>query len=127
MAPDAEFRFIAHLPEWRLTFSIPNGDGGLPSVHPEAGNAVWGAVFSIADGELDAVNDREAGEGRAPLTAHAMDREGRRHEVVVHVGESPNGEFQPEPSCLEQMVAGGRHWQLPAGWVANLEEHLDGF
>jgi hypothetical protein len=127
VAPEAEFRFIAHLPEWRLTFSIPNGDGGLPSVHPEAGNAVWGAVFSIGDLDLAAVNDLEAGEGRGPRTAHAMDREGRRHEVVVHVCESWNGEFQPERSYLELMVSGGRHWHLPAGWVANLEEHLDGF
>ena len=127
VAPEAEFRFIAHLPEWRLTFPIPNGDGGLPSVHPEAGNAFWGAVFSSADNELAAVNDREAGEGRGPRTAHAMDREGRRLEVVVHVCESENGEFRPERSSLELMVSGGRHWHLPAGWVANLEEHLDGF
>jgi cation transport regulator ChaC len=126
VAPEAEFRFIAHLPEWRLTFPIPNGDGGLPSVHPEAGNAVWGAVFSIGSRELAAVNDREADEGRTPRTAHAMDREGRRHEVVVHVSESENGEYMPEPSYLGLMVAGGRHWNLPAGWVANLEEYLDG-
>ncbi len=97
----------------------------MPSVHPEAGNAVWGAVFSIGDRDLTAVNSREADEGRAPRTTHAMDREGRRHQVVIHVCESENGEYRPEPSYLSLMVAGGRHWHLPAGWVANLEERLD--
>jgi hypothetical protein len=40
VAPGAQFQFIAHLPEWRLTFPIPNGDGSLPSVRPESGNTV---------------------------------------------------------------------------------------
>jgi hypothetical protein len=45
---------------------------------------------------------------------------------VVHVAASePNGEFVPEKKTLEAMVTGGRHWKLPAGWVANLEEHLE--
>ena len=126
VAPGADFRFIAHLPEWRLHFPIPNGDGGLPSVRPESGNTVWGAVFSIGSGDLDSLNDHQEIEGRDPCIAQAMDREGHRHEVVVHVCTSENGEFRPEPSCLEQMVIGGRHWKLPAGWVASLEEHLEG-
>ena len=127
MAPGAEFEFIAHLPEWRLHFPIPNGDGGLPSVRPEPGNTVWGAIFSVSKSDLAALDDNEAAKGRRAITAKAMDREGRRHEVVVHVSAGePNGEHTPERTVLEAMVAGGRHWKLPAGWVASLEEHLDG-
>jgi len=54
-----------------------------------------------------------------------MDREGRRHRVLVHVCESGNGELPPERGHLRLMVSGGRHWRLPAGWVASLEEHLE--
>ena len=125
IAPGATFAFIAHLPEWKLEYTIANGDGGLPSVRPEAGNTVWGAVFRVPDGELSRIDEREAGEGRVPAPTQAMDREGRRHEVVTHV--SRNGhhdELIPEPSHVRSMVAGGRHWNLPAGWVASLEEHL---
>ena len=125
VAPGAEFRFIAHLPEWRLHFPIPNGDGGLPSVRPESGNTVWGAVFAIGNGDLNSLNDHQETEGRAPRTAQAMDREGHRHEVVVHVCTSENGEFRPERGYLQRMVVGSRHWKLPAGWVASLEEHLE--
>jgi hypothetical protein len=125
VAPSAEFKFIAHLPEWRLHFPIPNGDGGLPSVRPESGNTVWGAVFEVTSSDLEALHAREADEGRVPRETQAMDREGRRHRVFVHVCDSPNGEMSPARSYLELMVSGGRHWHLPAGWVASLEEHLE--
>ena len=124
VAPGARFCFIAHLPEWRLHFPIPNGDGGLPSVRPQSGNTVWGAVFAMEEPELKALNARQAKEGRVAKTAQAMDREGHRHQVVVHVCESANGELHPDPFCLRAMVAGSRHWHLPAGWTASLEEHL---
>ena len=127
IAPGAEFRFIAHLPEWRLMWTIPNRDGGLPSVRPEPGNTVWGAVFSVPDDEATAIHTREKEEGRNPTKAQAMDREGRRHHVVVHVNAgTDNGEYAPERGYLESMVAGSRHWKLPAGWVANLAERLEG-
>ncbi|MCB2223640.1 MAG: gamma-glutamylcyclotransferase [Actinobacteria bacterium] len=127
VAPGAEFQFIAHLPEWRLTFPIPNGDGSLPSVHPESGNTVWGAVFSLPSSDLDGLNQAHEQEGRVPTTTQAMDREGRRHDVLVHVaGNGAAAEGRPEQGYLARMVGGGRHWRLPAGWIASLEEHLEG-
>ena len=126
IAPGAKFQFIAHLPEWKMEYPIPNGAGGLPSVRPLPGNTVWGAVFSIKAADLAALDEVEATEGRTPETAQAMDREGHRHDVVTHVSSSGHGEDHvPEPSYVRQMVDGGRHWKLPAGWVAALEEHLE--
>jgi hypothetical protein len=125
VAPRAQFRFIAHLPEWRLHFPIHNGDGGLPSVQPQSGNTVWGVVFSVEQDDLEAIHVLEAGEGRVPQTAQAMDREGHRHHVVVHVSPTPNGEYRPAQPHVRAMVNGSRHWKLPAGWVASLEEHID--
>lgn len=125
IAPGAAFQFIAHLPEWRMEYPIPNGAGGLPSVRPLAGNTVWGAVFSLKAADLAAIDQVEAGEGRVREAAQAMDREGRRHHVVTHVSSSAHGEdLVPERSYIRLMVEGGRHWKLPAGWVAALEEHL---
>jgi gamma-glutamylcyclotransferase len=125
VSPDADFEFIAHLPEWKMEFTIANGKGGIPSVRPLPGNTVWGAVFSIPDGDLDAIDAREADEGRTRVETQAMDREGRRHDVVTHVSANGDGpELDPEPTYLGAMVRGGRHWNLPAGWVMALEEHL---
>jgi gamma-glutamylcyclotransferase len=125
IAPGANFEFIAHLPEWVLEYTIPNGKGGLPSVRPLPGNTVWGAVFSIKNGERKALDEAEKAEGRIPTTAQAMDREGRRHDVLTHVSSNGHSEsFKPESSYVRLMVSGGRHWKLPAGWVMALEEHL---
>lgn len=127
VAPGAEFQFIAHLPETRLIFPTSNGswEGGLPSVRPEPGNTVWGAVFEIAEVELKAIDEAEADEGRKRANLSAMDRGGRRHEVVSHVfPESANGDQTPSRKYMAMVVEGGRHWSLPAGWVAGLEEYV---
>ncbi|NQV05426.1 hypothetical protein HQ535_02665 [bacterium] len=95
-------------------------------MRPEPGNTVWGAIFSVGKNDLAALDANETSKGRQAIKAKAMDREGRRHDVVVHVSAGePNGEYSPERSVLEAMVSGGRHWKLPAGWVASLEEHLE--
>ena len=127
VAPGATFEFIAHLPEWKMEFTILNGDGGLPNVRPLPGNTVWGAIFTVPTKELGAIDQMEAAEGRVRTTTQAMDREGRRHDVVTHVSaEESDTSLHPENSYLRLMVQGGRHWKLPTGWVASLEEHLNG-
>lgn len=125
IAPGAEFRFIAHLPEWKLEYTLRNGSGGLPSVRPEPGNTVWGAVFAVPNADLSRIHAAEEAEGRIRTTTQAMDREGKRHDVVTHVaGKVARKPLVPETKHLRLMVDGGRHWKLPAGWVASLEEHL---
>lgn len=127
IAPAASFEFIAHLPEWKLEYTIKNGKGGLPSVRPLPGNTVWGAVFRVPGDQLAAIDEWEAGEGRIPAPTQAMDRAGRRHDVITHVSRNGhNGEYRPEREHVRLMVSGGRHWKLPTGWVAALEEHLEG-
>jgi len=126
IAPGATFEFIAHLPEWKMEFTILNGSGGLPNVRPVPGNTVWGAIFSVPDRQLAAIDEQEAAEGRVRTTTQAMDRQGRRHDVVTHVSSADaDADLQPEKPYLRLMVQGGRHWDLPMGWVASLEEQLE--
>lgn len=129
-APGAEFEFIAHLPEWGLDFPVESTDwgGALPTVTPTTGSTVWGAVFNVDDSALAALDDAEGAEQRVRSTIEAMDRMGRRHQVVVHLhernGPSTNGSPAPSAEYLKIMLDGSRHWSLPAGWIAGLEEHL---
>jgi hypothetical protein len=126
VAPTAQFRFIAHLPETRLTFPSPDG---VPSVEPAPGNTVWGAVFEVSREEGAAIEQAEAGEGRQPRTDfRAVDRAGRKYDVVTFTARlgatpSPNkAGHAPDPVYLRQVVKGARHWNLPTGWVAGLED-----
>lgn len=129
VAPDAAFRFIAHLPETRLIFTHETSawTGSLPSVRAEPGNTVWGAVFEVDNATLDAITAFEETEGRrVTYDFKAVDREGKRHSVVTHVFsvDEPSS-TNPSREYMGHVVIGGRHWSLPAGWVAGLEEYLD--
>lgn len=128
-APSAEFRFIAHLPETRLIFTHTTDvwSGSLPSVRAEPGNTVWGAVFEVDEKALDAITGSEKAEGRlVSYDFKAVDREGKRHSVVTHVFSSDESNSEvPSREYMGHVVIGGRHWSLPAGWVAGLEEYLD--
>ncbi len=128
-APGAEFQFIAHLPQHGLEWSIADGawGGRLPSVVPDPGGTVWGAVFTVPDREFPSLDAVECAEGRAVASAEAMDRNGKRHNVTMHVGsiaDNGNGRHQPSAEYVALMVDGSRHWSLPFGWIAGLEEHL---
>ncbi len=130
VAPGAEFAFIAHLPEWGLGFPHRDGawGGALPSAKPDPGSTIWGAVFELSDAEVKAVNKAEKKEGRTPSTVEVMDRAGRRHEVLTHLfngNGKRSGRLKPSDKYLTHMLNGARHWQLPAGWIAGLEEHLE--
>lgn len=124
-APGSQFQFVAHLPETKLIFPYKNGTwkGALPSVLPEPGNTVWGAIFDVPQDQMSSLDISEKEEGRVRITTSAMDRSGKRHEVETHVHE-PNGNKQYKPSAnyMKIVVEGGRHWSLPAGWIAGLEE-----
>jgi len=131
-APDAEFQFIAHLPEWGLNFPIADKTwgGSLPAITPEPGSTVWGAVYELQKSDLLSLDTVEDGEQRSSQTIEAMDRTGKRHQVLVHLLDGDptvngNGFAGPSSEYLRLMVSGSRHWNLPVGWIAGLEEYLE--
>jgi gamma-glutamylcyclotransferase (GGCT)/AIG2-like uncharacterized protein YtfP len=127
VCPDAEFQFIAHLPQWGLDWPIRDGgwDGGLPSVKPDVSSTVWGAVFLVPEKQFPNLDAAESEEGRTARSIEAMDRNGKRHQVTTHVHEGNGaGALAPSADYVTIMLDGSRHWNLPAGWIAGLEEHL---
>jgi gamma-glutamylcyclotransferase (GGCT)/AIG2-like uncharacterized protein YtfP len=127
IAPSAAFEFVAHLPESTLSFAIEgNGwNGGLPTVVSDPGATVWGAVFSIPDREMVAIDRIELAEQRQRVETDAIDRNGRRHRVALHQAADVVGsELSPSIDYLERMVAGSRHWELPIGWIVSLDDRL---
>ena len=118
---------MAHLPESTLSFAIEgNGwNGGLPTVVPDPGSTVWGAVFSIPQREMKTLDGIELAEQRHRVESDAIDRSGRRHRVSTHQATDAIGsELAPSPEYLGRMLAGSRHWELPVGWIVSLDDRL---
>ena len=94
VAPGATFEFIAHLQEWALEFPISgNGwTGGLPTVNPNQADTVWGAVFTVPDDEIGAIDAVEAEEQRQRAVVEAIDRTGAaiRWQHTVQTTSEPN-------------------------------------
>lgn len=119
-APDAVLDRIAHLPAHRLAFS----PAGAPVVVGDEGHTVWGGIFEITEDQLDALASEEYDGSGVRVDATAVDREGERIPVVVYSAQD-GGEADDE--VVAHMIAGARHWQLPAGWIVGLEELVDPF
>jgi gamma-glutamylcyclotransferase (GGCT)/AIG2-like uncharacterized protein YtfP len=127
VAPGARFHLIAHLPEAKMLFEMANGrwPGAIPTVVAEEGNSVWGAVFEVTKAQLAAIDAEEARNGRVPTQEFsAVDREGRRYRVATHVV-ADGTSAEPDHDYLEHMLAGCRHWDLPMGWMLNIEDILE--
>lgn len=127
VAPGAEFRFTAHYPETRLAF-VRNGNKPVATLTSDTGHTVWGAVFDVPVPQIENLISAEKMEGRVPgWGMRAVDREGNKHECLTFVSPDPvNGHYQPEPEYFRAMIAGARHWKLPAGWVVGLEDLANG-
>ncbi len=124
VAPGAEFLFTAHYPETRLEFVRTDVGRVVPTLVPDPGHTVWGGVFRVANDQLEALLKAEEAQGRVPgNTQKAIDREGNKHDCLAFVADGHfEGGHRPEPGDLEAIIAGARHWNLPAGWVMGLEE-----
>lgn len=124
IAPGATLVAPAHLAETRLVFTIPGPNGcRLPSIRPEPGHTVWGAVFDVPEAEMEALDEIQRAEGRRRVDGRrAVDRAGTSYEVFTHLATQDGDEGDPSPDYLRAVVEGSRLLGLPAGWVIGLEE-----
>ena len=128
VAPDAEFLFAAYYPETRLSFAPLQSGGAAATLTRGPGCTVWGGVFEVPEGRVEALVAAEKREGRSPgFNERAVDREGGKHDCLTFVAAGREGEERRPPAAdLAAMIRGGRHWGLPAGWVMSLEDRGKG-
>lgn len=123
IAPGADFKFIAHYPETKLSFVVNGDSTGMPTLVKESGHTVWGGVFEVPTSEVAALTKAEENEGRAGrFDGKAVDREGNKYDCLAFVSEEATGDASPSSDYLESMIKGARHWSLPAGWIMGLED-----
>jgi gamma-glutamylcyclotransferase len=116
----------AELPGHRLAFtrrSIRTGSG-VADVVPAAGCGVWGVLYELADGDLDAL-DRKEGNGwayeRVPVGVRLAGQAAAVRALTYRVCEPEPVEVTPSPEYLDGLIEAARARGLPASYSAQLE------
>ncbi len=127
----ASFVAVARLADHRLAFtrrSVSRGCGVADAV-PEPGHSLWGVVYQVPESELAFL---DSAEGFRPGRGH--NSYWRRECMVFQEGDEDRplqveayfAEREPNPPLPNQaykdcILAGARHWRLPAEYIAELE------
>ncbi|HWH91898.1 MAG TPA: gamma-glutamylcyclotransferase family protein [Candidatus Binatia bacterium] len=131
--PSAKFVCRAKLPSHRLAFtrmSVSRGCG-VADIWRDEKNDVWGVIYELVENELETLDKDEAFRPGRPDDQNDYTRENC---YVWHEGDAKRplivaiyrGHPQPNPPLPDcdyknLIVAGARHWQLPADYIQELE------
>jgi gamma-glutamylcyclotransferase len=113
-APDSKPKFIATLPNFKLTFTARAGrQGGVASIRPHRGEKVLGAVYEISDRDLKRLDGYEGYPtvyDRRKVTVWTETNEAV--EAITYIKSDQSHELKPAPDYLAAIQQGYRDWQL---------------
>ena len=131
--PSAQFVCLGKLNDYRLAFTRRSQTRGcgVADIVKNRNDVVWGVIYDIAEGDLPNLDSKEGYRvGRRSnayepieVTVQAdgrQDRLLRARAYLVCRQEHPNP--NPNAAYKRLLVAGARHWRLPADYVAQLEQ-----
>ena len=131
--PCAKFVCRAKLPSHRLPFTLRSWRRrcGVADILRDETKDVWGVVYELPESELENLDkDEDFRRGRPDdqnkytREDHHVWREGDAEQpLLVSIYRGPPQLNPPFPDCdyKNLIVAGARHWQLPADYIQELE------
>jgi gamma-glutamylcyclotransferase len=96
-------------------------DCGTANVFPAKGQRVWGAVYDVSDADLIVMDGFEDGYRREILTVIAAGDGHAPIDALVYVAAVEANVPLPNAEYKRLILAGAKHWQLPADYLAMLE------
>lgn len=117
----------ARLTDHRLAFtrrSVRNYPGsGVADVVVAPGHTVWGALYAVDDGDLAALDHKEAaGQAYERVPVAVIGPEGTTEQAIAYtVIHKAHPEVPPSPIYVGHLVAGARACRLPENYVGFLE------
>lgn len=115
LAPKSKSKFIATLPNFKLTFTSESsrGRGGVASIRPQKGDKVLGAVYEISENDLKRL-DRYEGYpivyDRRKVIVFTETNE--PVEAVTYIKNEQSQEVPPSPEYLAIIRQGYKDWDL---------------
>jgi gamma-glutamylcyclotransferase (GGCT)/AIG2-like uncharacterized protein YtfP len=94
---------------------------GTANVFPSQGREVWGAVYDVSDADLIVLDSFEDGYRREILPVMANGSGGDPINALVYVAAVETNVPLPNAEYKRLILAGAKHWQLPADYLAMLE------
>lgn len=113
-APNSKPKFIATLPNFKLTFTArPGRQGGVASITPHRGEKVLGAVYEISERDLKRLDGYESYPtiyDRRKVTVWTETNEAV--ETITYIKTDQSRELNPSPEYLTVIQQGCRDWQI---------------
>ncbi|MCX6009810.1 MAG: gamma-glutamylcyclotransferase [Chloroflexi bacterium] len=113
-APDSKPKFIATLPNFKLTFTArPGQQGGVASITPHRGEKVLGAVYEISERDLKRLDGYEGYPtvyDRRKVTVWTETNEPTGAITYIKIDQSR--EALPSSEYLAVIQQGYRDWQI---------------
>ncbi len=113
-APDSKPRFIATLPNFKLTFTArPGRQGGVASISPHRGEKVIGAVYEISERDLKRLDGYEGYPtvyDRRKVTVWTETNE--PIEAITYIKMEQSQEAPPSSDYLDIIKQGYIDWQI---------------
>jgi hypothetical protein len=136
--PFAQFVCRAKLPLHRLAFTLRSCRRrcGVADILRDETKDVWGVVYELPDSELENLDKdedfntgRPDDENKYTREDHHVWREGDAKQpllVALYRGHPQPNPPLPDRDYKNLIVAGARHWQLPADYIQELESMQTG-
>ena len=113
-APESKPRFIATLPNFKLTFTARHEkQGGVASITPHRGEKVLGAVYEISEKDLKRLDGYEGYPtvyDRRKVTVWAETNE--PIEAITYIKIDQSRTLAPSPEYLATIQQGYRDWEI---------------
>ncbi len=121
--PSARFVCVARLVDYGfgITRHSRLRNCGTANVLPAKGREVWGVVYDVSDEDLAILDRYEDGYRREILPVCALGDGKQPLSVLVYVAEVEKEVPPPNAEYKRLMIEGGKHWNLPADYLAALE------
>jgi gamma-glutamylcyclotransferase (GGCT)/AIG2-like uncharacterized protein YtfP len=129
--PSARFICVAMLPDHRLAFTRKsvNRGCGVADVVRNVGNKVWGVVYDISDvhvGQLDKSEGYRSGREknsywRRECIVFVDGDDGQPLNAATYFGDPEPNVPLPNQEYKDLILAGARHWHLPADYASDLD------
>lgn len=123
--PGHRFIGVARLDDHRIAFtrrSVRTG-AGVADVVPGRGQAVWGVLYELDPGGLQAL-DRKEGNGwayeRQRHRVHLLADESEHDAIIYTVLHKESQEVPPSPAYLKQLITAATRRGLPERHIATL-------